>query len=88
MEEKLEKQRQQIATFIKILERYSQDDQQEIELIVRFKNKDSNEKEFKTISLSSSDSIIKLDPIINSINKEAENMFLQIVEKLRNLNSN
>ena len=88
MEEKLEKQRQQIATFIKILERYSQDDQQEIELIVRFKNKDSNEKEFKTISLSSSDSIIKLDPIINSINKEAENMFLEIVEKLRNLNSN
>lgn len=88
MEEKLEKQRQQIATFIKILERYSQDDQQEIELIVRFKNKYSNEKEFKTISLSSSDSIVKLDPIINSINKEAENMFLEIVEKLRNSNSN
>ena len=86
IKDNLEKQRQQFATFVKLLEKYSENDQA-IEISVTFKNTRFNNEDRTTKVTADKHSMIKLEPMLQGIMHQAEKMFLQSVELLRELNS-
>lgn len=86
IKDKLENQRQQLATFIKLLEKYSEDSHT-VEVIVKFKHKRFNNEERTTKITTDKHSLLPLDPMLKAIMDVSENMFLNAIQLLKEINS-
>lgn len=85
VKQNLEKQREQLFSFLKLLDVHS-DSKQCVEITVKFKHKKFGDSEGVASIKVDKHSFVQLEPILEAIMNSAQNLALRAVDELREIN--